>query len=223
MWLRRTIGVGQAGRPAAISEHRHRGPDTHPRTIGSLKAFDGAHGRGSGASRASDKRGSDSSSPRFRDGREDAGRRELAQLPDFRCVVARDKHSKAVVGFALGWTCALGQGWRNTIEPALAADTARAWLADCFEFALIAVNPDAQRCCTGGRLHDRLLAALPHKTAIMSTLQEDTAALRLFRKKGWKTLRSDLVYPEGGRPCLLMGLDMRRAQQGGPDGRPTIR
>lgn len=79
------------------------------------------------------------------------------------------------------------------------------WLTDCFEFAEIAVDPKAQGQGIGGRLHDCLLADLSHRTAILSTSQEGTAALRLFRKRGWKTPRSDDVYPDGGRPCLLMG------------------
>lgn len=126
----------------------------------------------------------------------------------FRCVVARDSHTASIVGFAYGYTSAPGQWWRDIVAPALEPQIAEKWLTDCFEFVELAVMPSAQGRGIGGRLHDQLLNGLPHLTAILSTFQEEAPALRLYLKRGWIVLCRDFVFPNGTRPCVIMGYDL---------------
>jgi len=135
---------------------------------------------------------------------------KFAQYTGFRCVVARDRTTAGIVGLALGWTSAPGRWWRDILEKDLDRQTAQEWLSDCFEFAELAVIPDFQGRGIGGRLHDCLLADLPHRTSILTTLQEESAALRLYRRRGWVVLRSGYFYSDSTRPSVLMGNDLRQ-------------
>jgi GNAT superfamily N-acetyltransferase len=119
----------------------------------------------------------------------------------FRCVVARDNHTASIVGFAYGYESAPGQWWHDIVAAALGPQTAEEWLTDCFEFVEVAVTPSAQGRGIGGQLHDQLLTGLQHRTAILSTLQEETSALRLYCKRGWVALRRTGVSEHSiGRP-----------------------
>ena len=122
----------------------------------------------------------------------------------FRCVIAREEG--AVVGFAYGYTGAPGQWWHDWVVAQLDPAVAAAWASDAFELVELAVRPAAQGRGTGGRLHDAVLAGLPHRTAMLSTRDEDTPARRLYRRRGWVPLREALRPAPDGPPVLLMGL-----------------
>lgn len=122
----------------------------------------------------------------------------------FRCVVARDEG--AVVGFAYGYTSAAGQWWHDWVLAQLDPSVAAEWMTDAFELVELAVRPAAQGRGTGGRLHDAVLAGLPHRTALLSTRDEDTPARRLYRRRGWVPLREAARPAPDGPPVLFMGL-----------------
>jgi GNAT superfamily N-acetyltransferase len=122
----------------------------------------------------------------------------------FRCVVARDEGS--VVGFAYGYTSAAGQWWHDWVVAQLDPPVAMEWTTDAFVLVELAVRPAAQGHGTGGRLHDAVLAGLPHRTALLSTRDEDTPARRLYRRRGWVPLREAVRPAPNGPPVLFMGL-----------------
>lgn len=63
------------------------------------------------------------------------------------------------------------------------------WVGGHFEFVELAVMPDARGCGIGRRLHDALLADLPHERALLSTsARSDDPAVRLYSSNGWVTL-----------------------------------
>lgn len=131
-----------------------------------------------------------------------------AQRPDFRFLAALDPADKRLLGFVYGYTTAPGQWFQDTIRPALGPALAARWLDGAFEFTEFAVLPAAQGRGIGGRLHDAVLADLPHRRAILSTYDEPSAALALYRRRGWRALRSDYHFPGIERPYLLMGRDL---------------
>jgi len=122
----------------------------------------------------------------------------------FRCVVASE--DDAVVGFAYGYTSAPGQWWHDWVAglvgPALAAE----WMSDAFDLVELAVRPAAQGRGHGGRLHDAVLAGLPHRTALLSTRDEDIPARRLYRSRGWVPLREGWCPSPNQPPLAFMGL-----------------
>jgi ribosomal protein S18 acetylase RimI-like enzyme len=126
----------------------------------------------------------------------------------FRFLAARDATTGQLLGFVYGYTSEPGQWYHDTVRAALGPALAARWLDGAFEFTEFAVLPEAQRRGIGTQLHDTILAGLPHRTAILSTYQGETAALRLYRRRGWRPLASDYVFPGGERVYVLMGLDL---------------
>jgi ribosomal protein S18 acetylase RimI-like enzyme len=90
----------------------------------------------------------------------------------------------------------------------MSPDQIKRWLSDYFEFVELAVHPDVQGQGTGGQLHDRLLAGLPHATAALSTRQAETRALALYRRRGWVTLLENFHFPGNLDRWLIMGKDL---------------
>lgn len=130
------------------------------------------------------------------------------QQPSFCCYIAQDSTTHQVCGFAYGFTSRAEQRWHDFFFELLQPQGREAWLADCFVVVELAVMPDRQGQGTGGRLHDALLADIPHRRAILSTAQNENAALHLYWRRGWEILAQDMFYVEGGQPFYLLGLDL---------------
>ncbi|MFL5624723.1 MAG: GNAT family N-acetyltransferase [Ktedonobacteraceae bacterium] len=133
-----------------------------------------------------------------------------AQRPGFRCSLALEDTNGQVLGFTYGYTGAAGQWWHDRVSKALGPQKAETWLTGNFELVELAVLPSEQGRGIGGRLHDTLLTALPHRTAALSTYQLETTALHLYRKRGWITLLDGFVFPGSGEPFIIMGLDLTK-------------
>lgn len=129
-----------------------------------------------------------------------------AERSGFRCKIAQD--GRGLVGVAYGYTGSGGQWWHDVVAAALPSDEAERWLGDCFEVVELHLMPEAQGRGVGGRLHDELLGDLPHSTAALSTLDAETRALHLYKKRGWVPLLTDFAFPGGAKPFIIMGLDL---------------
>ncbi len=132
---------------------------------------------------------------------------------DFRCCLARESTGGAITGFTYGYSGEPGQWWHDVVGAAMEPAAVGTWLNGSFEFVELAVLPQAQGRGTGGRLHDALLDGLANRTAVLSTIQHETAALQLYRKRGWVELVRDLAFPGVADPYLVMGIDL--AQRSG--------
>jgi ribosomal protein S18 acetylase RimI-like enzyme len=130
-----------------------------------------------------------------------------ARRAGFRGLIAYNGDG-ALIGFAYGYTGHPGQWWYETVAASMSPDQIKRWLPDYFEFVELAVHPDAQGQGTGGQLHDRLLAGLPHATAALSTRQAETRALALYRRRGWVTLLENFHFPGNLDRWLIMGKDL---------------
>jgi len=127
---------------------------------------------------------------------------------DFRLCTAREAGSDRLLGFTYGYTGATGQWWYDLVATVMRPADVERWLSGGFEFVELAVLPGAQGRGIGGTLHDALLAGLPHRTAALSTLQQETDALHLYRKRGWTVLIDRFVFPAAPQPYQIMGLDL---------------
>lgn len=106
--------------------------------------------------------------------------------PGYRLVLAHDGDEK--VGFAWGYTGERGQYWSDTILRE-AGPRIEGWVGGHFEFVELAVLPEARGRGVGGRLHDALLADLPHDRALLATSDSpDDPAVRLYLSRGWRRL-----------------------------------
>lgn len=126
-----------------------------------------------------------------------------AARPGFRMVVA--ELAGRLAGFAYGYATSAGQWWHDAIAAALGPHARAAWLDDAFEVVELAVHPAFQGEGVGGAVHDALLDALPHPTAILSTLDADTPAVRLYEKRGWRTLMDGFRFEGDPRAFLILG------------------
>lgn len=113
-----------------------------------------------------------------------------------------------MLGFIYGYTGTPGQPFNDLLRCTLDAATVARWLDGALEVAVFAVQPEAQGRGIGGRLHDTLLDDLANRTAILDTNPGDTAAMRLYRGRGWQLLRGDYRFPDRDRRRAIMGRDL---------------
>jgi ribosomal protein S18 acetylase RimI-like enzyme len=129
-----------------------------------------------------------------------------ATYEGFRGYAARSRTDGRIVGFTYGYTSRPGLWWRSVVERALGPEQTATWLEEAFEFVELAVHPETQGQGIGGLLHDTLLRDLPHRTAILSTAQSETVALKMYRGRGWITLKELFFFPGVLIPYRIMGL-----------------
>ncbi len=130
--------------------------------------------------------------------------------PGFRCVVAREEDTQAILGFAYGYTGATRQWWHDLVVQKMKLTEATYWMTDVFEVVELAVYPAEHGHGYGGRIHDTLLEGLPHRTAVLSTYQVETNALNMYEKRGWVTLLSNFIFPGYTEPYKIMGKMLHR-------------
>ncbi|GAC1422968.1 MAG: hypothetical protein NVS4B1_20250 [Ktedonobacteraceae bacterium] len=123
----------------------------------------------------------------------------------FRCVIAREDETQAILGFAYGYTGAAGQWWHDLVVQKMTREEAEYWMTDVFEVVELAVRPTMHGYGYGGKVHDMLLQGLPQRTAVLSTYQVGTNALKMYKKRGWVTLLSDFIFPGYAEPYQIMG------------------
>ena len=126
----------------------------------------------------------------------------------FRALVAREQDTGQIVGFAYGYATSPGQWWHEQVARHLPPEQIARWLSGAFELVEFAVAPRAQGQGLGSRLHDGVLADLPYRTAVLSTMQSETVALQLYRRRGWVTLLHNFIFPGGARAYLIMGKNL---------------
>jgi ribosomal protein S18 acetylase RimI-like enzyme len=104
---------------------------------------------------------------------------------DFRLATARE--GGLLVGFAWGYTGERGEYWPDLVAEAL--PDLDGWVGGHFELVELAVLEECRGRGAGRRLHDVVLAGLPHERALLSTVaDEHDPAVRLYRSQGWERL-----------------------------------
>ncbi len=112
-----------------------------------------------------------------------------------------------LVGFSYGYTSQPGLWWREQVAAPLTSAERAEWFSDAFELAELHVHPSAQGYGLGGALHDRLLAAQPHRTALLSVMHRSERARQLYASRGWVCLIEELRFStEPQTPFSLLGL-----------------
>src|SRR5690606_34518664 len=120
-----------------------------------------------------------------------------ADGPTFLGLVAEE--GGQVVGFASGYTGERGGWWYDRVRAGLPGETAQTWLDRPFELAELAVAPHAQGRGLGAQLHDQLLALASrrHRRAVLSTLEAESRAMHLYRRRGWQVLAPRFRFMPG--------------------------
>jgi GNAT superfamily N-acetyltransferase len=130
-------------------------------------------------------------------------------MDGFRFLTACQENPCQIVGFAYGRAVLPGSFWYATVEANLDPPAQSRWLQDSFQFAELAVTPAFQANGIGGALHDRLLGGIVYKTALLTTIDADTRASRLYADRGWQLIQDSIEVPGLPRLYRLMGLKIQ--------------
>jgi ribosomal protein S18 acetylase RimI-like enzyme len=149
--------------------------------------------------------------PRSSPTRSEFGRTRLkrhAARRDFRFVAAFGEAGD-VLGFVYGYTGAPGQWWYDRVARGLDRAARRRWLEPGhFEFTELAVRPGDQGRGIGSRLHDAVLAGLPHSRAMLSALADNAPVVAFYRHRGWEVVLDRLRFEPGRPEFAIMGKEL---------------
>ena len=114
-----------------------------------------------------------------------------------------------LIAFAYGFHGEGGQWWHDLVSQAVTSvcgrQTAADWLTDSFEIAEVHVLPGHQGQGTGQAMMQRLTAGRPERTAVLSTMDADTRARRLYRRLGFTDLIAGFAFAGTEDPYAIMG------------------
>jgi ribosomal protein S18 acetylase RimI-like enzyme len=125
-----------------------------------------------------------------------------------------------LIGFAYGFHGSGGQWWHDVVRraaaSALGARAADDWFGDSLEIAEVHVLPGHQGRGTGLAMMLRLTAGRPERAAVLSTMDANTRARRLYRGLGFTDLLTGFEFPGTDLPYAIMGapLPLRGAAPG---------
>jgi ribosomal protein S18 acetylase RimI-like enzyme len=114
-----------------------------------------------------------------------------------------------LVGFAYGFHGSGGQWWHDVVRRAaastLGARAADDWFGDSLEIAEVHVLPGHQGQGTGLAMMRRLTAGRPERAAVLSTMDANTRARRLYHGLGFTDLLTGFEFPGTDLPYAIMG------------------
>jgi len=114
-----------------------------------------------------------------------------------------------LAGFAYGFHGGGGQWWHDlvsrTTASVLGTRAADDWFGDSLEIAEVHVLPSYQGRGTGLAMMLRLTAGRPERAAVLSTMDANTRARRLYRGLGFTDLLTRFTFPGTELPYAIMG------------------
>lgn len=129
-----------------------------------------------------------------------------------------------LVGFAYGFHGASGQWWHDLVSraavSALGTRTAEGWFRDSLEIAEVHVLPGYQGHGTGLAMMLRLTSGRPEPAAVLSTMDANTRARRLYRGLGFTDLLTRFAFPGTDVPYAIMGAPLPLLGAAPPSARP---
>ena len=122
---------------------------------------------------------------------------------------AGDGAGPVLIGFAYGFLGGGGQWWHDLVSRAaasvLGARAADDWFGDSLEIAEVHVLPGYQGRGTGHAMMLRLTAGRPERAAVLSTMDANTRARRLYHGLGFTDLLTGFAFPGTDLPYAIMG------------------
>ncbi|MFE7562569.1 GNAT family N-acetyltransferase [Kitasatospora sp. NPDC057500] len=123
-----------------------------------------------------------------------------------------------LVGFGYGMPNRREHWWSTVIEPYLVARGHGDWLDDVFAVTELHVLPEFQGRGVGSALIRTLTGRSGMDRSILSAIDAETPARRLYRALGYRDLARAVHFPNTERRYAVMGapLPLRGAGGGGP-------
>jgi GNAT superfamily N-acetyltransferase len=128
-------------------------------------------------------------------------------------AVSRGRHARrdrqVVVAFTYGFHGVGGQWWHDMVRSSVTATAgpgvAAHWLDDSFEVAELHVRPEYQKHGIGRQLLLRLTRECTERTAVLSTMDTESPARRLYRSLGFTELLTDYWFAGADTAYAVMG------------------
>lgn len=122
----------------------------------------------------------------------------------FQGFKAKDEDGR-LAGFAYDYQSFPGQFYREKPAAQLTEAEIIYWLKDCFEFVELVVEPSCKRRGIGSLLHDRLMMENGNEMSVLTTWVANQPAIRLYEKKGWQLIKSNVPVVSADNPQVIMG------------------
>lgn len=113
-----------------------------------------------------------------------------------------------LVGFGYGMPNQREHWWSTVIQPYLEAGGYGDWLDDVFAVTELHVLPAFQGCGVGTSLIRTLCERSGEPRSILSAIDAETPARRLYRSLGYRDLARAVRFPNTVRPYVVMGAQL---------------
>lgn len=114
-----------------------------------------------------------------------------------------------IIAFAYGFHGDHGQWWHDLVRSAVTAASGQAaaarWLDDSFEIAEVHVRPEHQQRGIGRCMLFEITGGRAERTAVLSTMDANTPARRLYRSLGFADLVTSYRFAGAPIPYAVMG------------------
>ncbi|WP_055588163.1 GNAT family N-acetyltransferase [Peterkaempfera griseoplana] len=117
-------------------------------------------------------------------------------------------HGGQLVGFGYGMPNDRSQWWSTVIEPYLRARGTDGWLDGSFSVTELHVLPAWQGRGLGSALIGELCRRSGLPRSILSAIDAETPARRLYRSLGYVDLARPVLFPNTERPYAVMGAQL---------------
>jgi ribosomal protein S18 acetylase RimI-like enzyme len=117
-----------------------------------------------------------------------------------------------LAGFVYGMPNSRTHWWSTVVEPYLRRTGTEGWLDDSFAITELHVHPDFQGRGVGRALITTVTDAADEPRSILSAIDTESPARRLYRALGYTDLARPVHFPSAARPYTVMGapLPLRR-------------
>lgn len=129
--------------------------------------------------------------------------RHLAS-PGSRALAAHTDDG-AMVGFVYGQPNDRAHWWSSVVQPYVREAGNDAWLDDSFVITELHVLPGFQGRGIGRRLITAITDTASEPRSILSAIDGETPARRLYRSLGYRDLARPVHFPSAPRPYAVMG------------------
>lgn len=129
--------------------------------------------------------------------------RHLAS-PGARALGARTPDGR-LVGFVYGQPNDRAHWWSSVVQPYLREQGTDGWLDDSFVITELHVLPEHQGHGIGRRLITDITDTAVQPRSILSAIDGETPARRLYRALGYADLARPVHFPSASRPYAVMG------------------
>lgn len=113
-----------------------------------------------------------------------------------------------LVGFVYGLPNDRAHWWSTVVEPYLRAMDTDSWLDDSFVITELHVHPEFQARGIGRALITTITDAAAQPRSILSAIDIESPARRLYRTLGYEDLARRVLFPSAPKPYAVMGAEL---------------